>query len=202
VASKQFLIGYARVSTEDQELRLQLAALVDAGVNPSRIFSEKASGTRGTKRESLAAALRACRRGDALVVWKLDRLGRSLEELIATVRLLESKGVNLRILTGIQVDTTTAAGKLIFHIFAALAEFEAELSRERTMAGLAAAAREGRRGGRQRVLVGEKVDEAIALLREGKDPRDVAKAVGVSKSLIYQRMRGEWAGKLAEGTAK
>jgi DNA invertase Pin-like site-specific DNA recombinase len=199
---KPVLIGYARVSTEDQDLRLQHVALKEAGVSPRRTYSEKKSGARGTKREALAAALKACRRGDTLVVWKLDRLGRSLEELVLTVRRMEERGVNLRILTGLQIDTSTAAGKLMFHIFAALAEFERELIRERTMAGLKAAAAEGRKGGRRRQVSPEDEDRAIAMLRAGHDVPAVAQAIGRSESLIYQRIRGEWAGRLAEGTAK
>lgn len=196
------LIGYARVSTEDQDLRLQMDALREAGVARSRIYSEKASGGRGTKREALAGALRACRKGDTICVWKLDRLGRDLAELIETMRVLDAKGANLRVLTGLQIDTKTPGGRLIFHIFGALAEFERELIRERTMAGLVAARAEGRIGGRRRKVTPEMEDRAIALLRAGTDPRAVAADIGVSDSLIYQRVRGEWASRLAEGTSK
>jgi DNA invertase Pin-like site-specific DNA recombinase len=196
------LIGYARVSTEDQDLRLQFAAMADGGVERSRVFSEKASGARGTHRPALAAALKALRKGDTLVVWKLDRLGRSVEELIATMRALDAKGANLRILTGLQVDTTTAGGRFIFHVFAALAEFERELIRERTVAGLNAARAQGRVGGRRRKVTPDMEDRAIRLLKAGTDPRRVAAEIEVSPSLIYQRMRGEWAARLAEGTAK
>lgn len=200
--TKPTLFGYARVSTEDQELRLQVAALTEAGVEPRRIFAEKASGARGTKREALAAILKAARPGDSIIIWKLDRLGRSLEELIATMRTLDARGINLRILTGLALDTATAGGRFIFHIFGALAEFERELIRERTMAGLAAARAAGRVGGRKRQVTPEQEAEAIQRLRAGDPVPVVAKAIGVTTSLIYQRMRGEWASRLAEGTAK
>jgi DNA invertase Pin-like site-specific DNA recombinase len=201
-STKPLLIGYARVSTEDQDLRMQFDALAAGGVAKARIFSDKASGGRGTNRPGLAAALKACRKGDTICVWKLDRLGRDLFELIDTMRKLEAKGAHLRILTGLQIDTATAGGRLIFHIFGALAEFERELARERTMAGLAAAKARGRVGGRKRTVTAEMEAEAILLLKAGNDPRKVAAAIGVSASLIYQRMRGEWASRLAEGTAK
>lgn len=194
------LIGYARVSTSDQDLRLQIEALLAAGVPEQRIYREKASGARGTVRPALAAAMKALRKSDTLVVWKLDRLGRSLEELIDTVRRLEAKGANLRILT-MQIDTATPGGRFIFHIFGALAEFERELIVERTNAGLAAARAQGRVGGRKRIPA-ETEAEAIRLLKQGMDPREVSKRVGISKTLIYNRMRGEWAWALAEGTAK
>jgi DNA invertase Pin-like site-specific DNA recombinase len=196
------LIGYARVSTEDQDLRLQSDALREAGVLPKRIFKEKASGARGSRRPALAAALRACRAGDTICVWKLDRLGRDLAELIDTVRKLDAKGAHLRILTGLALDTRTAGGRFVFHIFGALAEFERELIRERTMAGLVAARARGRVGGRKRTVMPEMEDRAIALLKQGKTPAEVAAEIGVSPSLIYTRARGEWATRLAEGTAK
>lgn len=198
-STRTLLIGYARVSTGDQDTRLQIDALNAAGVEAARIYQETASGARGTHRPALAAALRALRKGDTLVVWKLDRLGRSLEELIDTVRGLEAKGANLRIIT-MQIDTATPGGRFIFHIFGALAEFERELIVERTNAGLAAARAQGRIGGRARIPA-EKDAEAIQLLRGGMDPRDVAKKLKVSKSTIYNRMRKEWASALAEGTA-
>lgn len=196
------LIGYARVSTEDQDLRLQMDALRDAGVPKARVYAEKASGGRGTKRPALGAALKACRKGDTICVWKLDRLGRDLAELIETMRVLDAKGANLKVLTGLQIDTKTPGGRLIFHIFGALAEFERELIRERTMAGLVAARAQGRVGGRRRQVTPEMEVEAIRLLQAGTDPRKVAEQLGVSASLIYQRARGEWAARLAEGTAK
>lgn len=196
--AQPLLIGYARVSTDDQELHLQLDALTAAGVDPRRIYSDKASGARGANRPGFAAALRACRSGDTLVVRDLTRLGRSLEELIQTVRLLEAKGANLRVLT-MSIDTNTPGGRFIFHIFGALDEFERELIVERTNAGLAAARARGRIGGRKRIAP-ETEAEAIRLLRQGLDPREVSALLKISKTLIYNRMRGELAWQLGEGT--
>jgi DNA invertase Pin-like site-specific DNA recombinase len=138
------LVGYARVSTVDQRLDLQQDALRDAGCE--RIFTDTASGAKAA-RPGLTAALETCRAGDILVVWKLDRLGRSLTHLVETVHALATRGIGFRSLQE-QLDTTTSGGKLIFHIFASLAEFERDLIRERTNAGLAAARARGRKGGR------------------------------------------------------
>jgi hypothetical protein len=138
------LIGYARISTTDQTLALQQDALTAAGCN--KLFTDTASGTR-TDRPGLTEALSYVRSGDTLVVWRLDRLGRSLGHLIETVRDLQDRGVHFRSLQE-QLDTGTSGGKLVFHVFGALAEFERDLIRERTMAGLAAARSRGRRGGR------------------------------------------------------
>ena len=137
------LIGYARVSTQEQDLALQLDALKAAGCE--RIYEERASGAQRDRPE-LKAALGYMREGDTLVVWKLDRLARSLKQLIDTVEDLGARGIGLRSLTE-AIDTTTSGGKLIFHIFAALAEFERAVIRERTLAGLAAARARGRKGG-------------------------------------------------------
>lgn len=184
--------GYARVSTDDQDHLLQRQAMREDGVVSTRIFAEKASGKGGARRPALAAAMRALRKGDTLVVWKLDRLGRDLAELIKTVRQIEDKGANLRVLT-MHLDTSTPAGKFMFHIFGALAEFERELIKERTMAGLKAARAEGRVGGRKPwKMDAEKEAQAIADLKAGTDPRKVAAGLGVSDSLIYQRRRGRW----------
>ena len=136
------LIGYARVSKADgsQSVDLQQDALIAAGVDEAHIYKDKASGNKD-ERPGLLACLKALRTGDVLVIWKLDRLGRSLKHLVKTVSDLSERGIGLKVLTGAgaQIDTTTPAGKLSFGIFAALAEFESELIRERTMAGLAAA---------------------------------------------------------------
>src|SRR3712207_2162831 len=141
------MVGYARVSTTDQTLSLQQDALMRAGCE--RIFSDTMSGAKA-ERPGLVQALRFMRSGDVLVVWKLDRLGRSLKNLIDVVTELETLGIGFRSITE-SIDTTTSGGKLIFHIFGALAEFERELIRERTSAGLAAARARGRKGGRPRV---------------------------------------------------
>jgi len=192
------LIGYARVSTQDQNLDLQRDALLREGVRPGRIYSDKASGGPGVSRPGFNAAEKACRKGDTLVVWKLDRLGRSLLEVLEVCKRLERKGAGLRVITD-KIDTTTAMGRFVLHILAALAEMERGLIVERTKAGLAAAKARGRVGGRRRTVTPEQEAEAIALLRAGHDVPHVADAIGVSKSLIYQRARGEWAPRIAEG---
>jgi DNA invertase Pin-like site-specific DNA recombinase len=190
------LIGYARVSTEDQKLDLQTDALAKAGVMPTRIFSDHASGGPGTSRPVFNAARRACRRGDTLVVWKLDRLGRSLLEVLTVCEDLKTRGVELRILTE-SIDTNTVMGRFMLHLLAALAEMERGLIIERTNAGLAAARARGRMGGRERTVTPADERRAIRMLRAGKAVPEVAKALGVSKSLIYQRARGEWAPRIA-----
>ncbi|CAM4128766.1 recombinase family protein [Palleronia rufa] len=149
------LIGYARVSKADgsQSLDLQRDALIAAGVGEDQIYADRASG-KTDERPGLEACLKALRDGDVLVIWKLDRMGRSLHHLVKTVAGLSERGVGLKVLTGqgAQIDTTTAHGRLSFGIFASLAEFESELIRERTMAGLAAARARGRKGGRKFAL--------------------------------------------------
>lgn len=146
-------IGYARVSTAEQDLALQFDALAKAGC--ARVFEDTASGATAD-RPGLTAALAFAREGDVLVVWKLDRIGRSLPHLIETVNALEARGVGFRSLTE-AIDTTTPGGRLIFHIFGALGQFERDLIRERTRAGLDAAAARGRRGGRRPVMTEEKL---------------------------------------------
>lgn len=147
------LIGYARVSTQDQNLDLQKNALTNVGC--ARIYEEHASGA-NTDRPQLKAAMDYLRAGDTLVVWKLDRLGRSTQHLLQTVTLLESKGIAFKSLQE-NIDTTTSSGKLIFHIFASLAEFERDIIRERTQAGLSAARARGRIGGRPAKLTPEQI---------------------------------------------
>jgi DNA invertase Pin-like site-specific DNA recombinase len=182
------LVGYARVSTADQSLDLQRDALRTAGVD--RVFTDQASG-RKDDRPGLAAALARLQAGDVLVVWKLDRLGRSLKHLVETVSALEQRGVGLRVLSG-GIDTTSAAGRLVFGIFAALAEFEADLIRERTLAGLAAAKKRGRTGGRPRVLTTKQLDHARMLVALGRaSVKEVAATLGVSRSTLYRALAGE-----------
>ncbi len=180
------LIGYARVSTLDQRLDLQQDALRAAGCE--RIFTDTASGAK-TARPGLAAALEACRAGDILVVWKLDRLGRSLVHLVETVQALADDGIGLRSLQE-QLDTTTSGGKLIFHIFASLAEFERDLIRERTNAGLTAA--RARKGGRPKGVNETKRKAALALKR---DPhysiKEICEIVGISRNTYYKYTRAE-----------
>src|SRR5688500_6336174 len=156
------LVGYARVSTQEQDLALQLDALRNAGC--TRIFEEKASGAQ-RERPELQAALAYMRQDDTLVVWKLDRLTRSLKQLIETVEALGLQGIGLRSLTE-AIYTTTSGGKLVFHLFAALAEFERGVIRERTLAGLQAARARGRTGGRPPALKAKDIAAAKALLKD------------------------------------
>src|SRR3954452_12268021 len=151
------LIGYARVSTEDQNLDLQRDALTRVGCE--KIFEEKESGRAGTKRPAFEAALAYLRPEDQLVVWKVDRLGRSLREMLDTAHMLPARGIKLRSLTE-QVDTETATGRLMFNFLGTIAEYFLDLNRERTMEGLKAALARGRKGGRRRKL--SKADEAVA----------------------------------------
>jgi DNA invertase Pin-like site-specific DNA recombinase len=180
-------IGYARVSTHDQELALQLDALQAAGCE--KLFTEKASGAQ-RDRPQLNAALEYMRTGDTLVVWKLDRLARSLRQLIETVEDLNAKQIGFRSLTE-SIDTTTSGGKLIFHIFGALAEFERAVIRERTNAGLAAARARGRLGGRPAALSEADIKAAKALLRDLEiTVEQAAKRLGVSPSTLYRAIPG------------
>lgn len=179
------LIGYARVSTDEQTPDLQLDALRKAGCE--EIFVEKASGAL-RERPELKAALRHARKGDAIVVWKLDRLARSLKQLIETVEDLEGRGVGFRSLTE-AIDTTTSGGRLVFHIFAALAEFERGIIRERTVAGLQAARDRGARPGRKPALTAKDIAAAKALLQDASiSVTDVARRLGVAASTLYRHI--------------
>jgi DNA invertase Pin-like site-specific DNA recombinase len=179
------LLGYARVSTTDQHPQLQVDALEHAGCY--RVFTETASGAR-TDRPTLAQLLDQLRPGDTLVVWKLDRLGRSLRHLVDTVTGLAERGVGFRSLQE-AIDTTTPGGKLVFHVFAALAEFERDLIRERTTAGLAAARARGRHGGRPSVMTAHKVQVAQEIYRCGEySVAAIAKTLGVSRASIYRHL--------------
>jgi len=181
------LIGYARVSTLDQNLELQLVALNQAGCG--RIYQEKISGAQRDRPE-LLNAISYMREGDTLVVWKLDRLARSLRQLIETVDKLEKMDMGLRSLTE-SMDTTTSSGKLIFHIFASLAEFERSVIRDRTLAGLAAARRLGRVGGRPPSLKPDDLVMAKAMLRDVNiTVEDVARRLNVAPSTLYRHLPG------------
>lgn len=181
------LVGYARVSTQDQNPALQLDALKAAGCE--KVFTEKASGAQRDRPE-LAAALSYMRPGDSLVVWKLDRLARSMPQLIDTVSRLEDQGIGFRSLTE-AIDTTTAGGKLVFHIFGALAEFERSVIRERTRAGLKAARDRGRKGGRPPALSAPDLAAAKALLRDPAITVDeVAMRLKVSPATLYRHLPG------------
>ncbi|AWB26089.1 MULTISPECIES: recombinase family protein [Methylobacterium] len=181
------LLGYARVSIDDQTALLQLEALEAAGCE--RTFSEPASGA-AAGRPVLAELLNHSRRGDTLVVWRLDRLGRSLPHLIETVQKLERRGVGLQSLTE-GIDTTAPNGRLVFHLFGALAQFEREVIHERAMVGLAAARARGRKGGRPPKLSAEKLQVAQRLL---KDPKltvsEVARTLGVHRSTLHKALNG------------
>jgi DNA invertase Pin-like site-specific DNA recombinase len=181
-------IGYARISTEEQSLGLQLDALEAEGCD--KVFQETASGAR-PNRAGLADALNACSPGDVLVAWKLDRLGRSTLDLVGLVEKLKDKGVGLKVLTGegASIDTTRPEGKLIFAVFAAFAEFERELIRERTKAGMLAAKRRGRHIGRPRKLAPAQLDLAARHLAAGRSQRKVAKGLGVAVTTLRDAMK-------------
>lgn len=176
------LIGYARVSTPEQDLTPQLDALRIAGCE--RTFSDKASGAKAN-RAGLAEALSHARPDDVLVVWKLDRLGRTMKGLIDFAALLADRGIGFRSLTD-GIDTSGTAGKLVFHIMAAMAEMERDLIRERTTAALIVARRQGKVGGRKTVMTPAKVKAARKLLATGSTIRQVAPAIGVSVPTLYR----------------
>jgi DNA invertase Pin-like site-specific DNA recombinase len=181
--TKPMLIGYARVSTVDQNLALQLDALTEAGCG--KIFIEQMSGA-VADRPALHDALEFARSGDTLIVWKLDRLARSMKQLIETIENLRVRGIGFRSLTE-ALDTTTAQGRLVFHVFGALAEFERSLIRERTQAGLAAARRAGRTGGRPPKLTDDDIEAAKALLAHPDiGVTQIAHRLGVSPATLYR----------------
>ena len=178
-------IGYARISTGDQTLDLQRDALREAGCID--IYEEQASGAR-LARPILANALRACRHGDVLVVWKLDRLGRNTKHLLEIVEDLTQRGVGLKTLTGYAIDTSTPHGKLALHMFAALAEYERALIQERVMAGIAAARARGRVGGRKPKLTPEQQQLAQEMARGGIPITKIAKTLGCSRHTVYKAL--------------
>lgn len=176
-------IGYARVSTGDQNLDLQVDALQQAGCE--RIFTDQVSGV-SSERPGLTTALSHLRPGDTLVVWRLDRLGRSLKDLLQRMEELRAREVGFLSLHE-SIDTSTPVGKFTFHLFSALAEFERELIRERTRAGLVAARARGRVGGRRRSMTPEKIRIAARLMRDPEvSVREVCRTVGVSRSTLYR----------------
>ena len=189
------LIGYVRVSKSDgsQTLAPQRDALLAAGVDPSRIYEDLASG-RKDDRPGLVACLKALQPGNTLVVWKLDRLGRDLKHLVTTVDDLRARNVGLKVLAGAgaQIDTTTANGRLFFGIFAALAEFERELIAERTRAGLIAARARGRLGGRPRKMDRTTLMLAMAAMADPKaNAADVARRLGMTTTTLYAYVNGD-----------
>lgn len=188
-------VGYARVSKSDgsQTLALQHDALLAAGVEPSRIYEDLASGRR-EDRPGLTACLKALQPGNTLVVWKLDRLGRDLKHLVTTVEDLRTRQVGLKVLAGAgaHIDTTTANGRLFFGIFAALAEFERELIAERTRAGLAAARARGRKGGRPRKMDRAALAMAMAAMADPQAKAgDIAKRLGITTTTLYAYVNGD-----------
>ncbi len=178
------LIGYARVSTPEQDLSLQLAALSEAGCE--KVFSDKASGAKAN-RAGLTDALSHARAGDILVVWKLDRLGRTMKGLVDLAADLAERKIGLRSLTD-GIDTAGTAGKLVFHIMAAMAEMERDLVRERTTAALIMAKREGRVGGRKTVMTPKRIEAARKLLASGMTAREIAPTIGVSVATLYRHL--------------
>jgi DNA invertase Pin-like site-specific DNA recombinase len=179
-------VGYARVSTIDQDPALQRDAL--AAAECVKVFEDCASGARAD-RAGLRAALDYVHDGDVLIVWKLDRLGRSLPHLIETVSALEKRGVGFRSITE-AIDTTTSGGRLVFHLFGALGQFERDLIQERTRAGLAAAAARGRKGGRKPVVTGDKLERARALIAKDLTVREAATRLKVGKTALYAALSG------------
>ena len=176
------LIGYARVSTQDQNLDLQTEALTTVGCK--KIYNDKISGSRA-ERPGLTKALEMLREGDTLVVWKLDRLGRSVKNLVDLVGELHQQGIQFKSLTD-AIDTGTPSGRFFFHVMASLAEMERELTVERTRAGLEVARQLGRKGGRRRQMTESKIESAKKLLANGVPPRDVATNLGVSVPTLYR----------------
>lgn len=183
------LVGYCRVSMADdrQITDLQRDALLAAGVDERNIYEDRASGAKDD-RPGLRGCLDYLREGDILVVWRLDRLGRSLSHLIEIVTNLKARTIGFRSLNE-TIDTTTATGELLFHLFGALAQYERALTRERVIAGLRAAERRGRRGGRPRVLDQEKTDAARTLLAEGRTMSATARALGVPRSTLADALK-------------
>ena len=176
------LVGYARVSTMDQNLDLQLSALKEVGCE--KLYQDQISGTKA-HRPGLSMALEVLRKNDTLVVWKLDRLGRTVKGLIDLVNLLHNKEIHFKSITD-NVDTSTPAGRFFFHVMASLAQMERELLAERTKAGLAAAKAKGRIGGRKRKMTQSKIESAKQLLATGTLPKDVAQNLGISVPTLYR----------------
>ena len=181
------LIGYARISTTEQKLEPQVDALKAAGCET--VFEDVISGAKA-ERPGLNNALAFLRKGDTLLVWKLDRLGRSMKHLVETVTDLGDRGVGFKSLTE-GVDTTTTGGTLVFHLFGALAEFERDLIVERTQAGLKAAATRGRKGGRKPVVTLKKLEQAKAHISDGLTVGEAAARLKISKTSLYNALRGQ-----------
>lgn len=183
-------IGYARISTDDQKLDLQMDAFENIGVPPERVYTEQVSGAT-TKRPQLQECIKALREGDTLVVWRLDRLGRSLPDLIKILSELEKRGINFRSLNE-SIDTTSAVGKMVFHMLGAVAQFESDLISERTKAGLKAAKLRGHRGGRKPKVDAKMLKAAKSMLAdETVTMQEVADILKVSRAAIYRALKRE-----------
>ena len=182
------LVGYARVSTEDQSLQMQIDALVKAGVDADMIYSETVSGV-SNRRWQLELAIKSCQPGDTLVVWKLDRVGRNLLDLLRKLDKLQENGIGFRSLTE-GIDTTTPVGRMMFSFIGALAQFERDLIRERTRAGVRAHIERGGRIGAERKITTKRKEEAIRLFNKGWSVRRVANKFGVKPQTIYQNLPG------------
>lgn len=192
VRERKMLVGYMRVSKSDgsQSTDLQRDALLEAGVDPNQIYEDFASGKKDDRPE-LANCLKALRKNDTLVVWKLDRLGRDLRHLVNTVHNLTIRDIGFKVLTGhgATIDTTTAAGKLVFGIFAALAEFEREMIKERTLAGMASARARGRKGGRPHKMTPAKLRLAMASLGQIETKiGPLCEELGITKQTLYRHV--------------
>lgn len=184
------LVGYARISTQDQNLTLQIDALIEAGCKKSDIYTDKVSGARKA-RPGLDACISELKMGDTLIVWRLDRLGRSMSHLVQLIKNLQEMGVRFRSLCDGAIDTTTASGELIFNIFSSLSQFERSLIQERTRAGLSAARARGRRGGRKKVphdapkvLMAKKMHKDHSI---GID--DICNTLKISRPTLYRYLR-------------
>lgn len=185
------LIGYARVSTGDQSLDLQIDALVEAGVAPRHIYTDKISSVKD-KRPGLDDLMKVLREGDIVVVWKMDRLFRSLSHMVNTMTEFHERGVQFRSLTEPHIDTTTAHGRFMFHVWASMAEFERELIQERTMAGLKAARARGRIGGRRRQMTLAKAKQAAALIKDKTTSiQEICETLQISHTTLYHYVSPE-----------
>jgi DNA invertase Pin-like site-specific DNA recombinase len=181
------LVGYARVSTKDQDLTLQIDALIQAGCNKSDIFSDTVSGAKST-RPALDKCLEGLKEGDTLIVWRLDRLGRSMAHLVELVQELKSKDIGFKSLCDGAIDTTTASGELVFNIFSSLAQFERRLIQERTQAGLNAARARGRLGGRKKVRPDDPKVISVKRLHKNNNLsiQDICKSLNISVPTFYR----------------
>ena len=184
------LVGYMRVSSENerQNTDLQYDALLKVGVDSRNIYQDKASGVK-SQRVGLKNALDFMKKGDCLIVWKLDRLGRSLPHLIQIVAELKARGIAFRSLTETMMDTTTPQGEFLFNIFASLAQYERSLNQERVIAGLEAAKRRGKKGGRPSIITKEKMEEVLDALMAGKSKASICRNFDIKRSTLYDSLK-------------